>query len=209
LNVSALALALAVNWSYLILTAVIILLGIVYSAGSHPWKNHPIAGFLANVIAHGLIVYAMGSVFAGQDLADTWLNAIPYALAVGGVFMATTVADIDGDRASGKHTPAVALGAQATMIVASLMVTAAVALALWLNASYLGIASICTLPAFARAAFSDFTIWAPRAAKIGVLALTIAAAVAYPAYLIVLAAGFFGTRLFFRWRFSMAYPSFL
>jgi hypothetical protein len=50
--------------------------------------------------------------------------------------------------------------------------------------------------------------WSPRAAKVAVGALTVAAAVSYPWYFAVLLAGFFGTRLFFRWRFDLSYPTF-
>lgn len=209
LNVSALALAFVFGGTYVILTVAIVLLGIFYSAGSYAWKNHPIAGFLANVIAHGLIVYAMGVAFAGADPITLWQRAIAYALAVGGVYLATTVADADGDRAANKTTLAVTLGPRAAMLWAVLMVLLATVIAIWQRDAWLTIPAICALPLFGRATLSEINTWAPRAAKVGVLALTIAAAVTFPAYLIVLVAGFFGTRLFFRWRFGLAYPNFL
>jgi len=208
LNISALALAFVFGWIYVILTGAIVLLGILYSAGSHPWKNHAAAGFAANVIAHGLIVYAMGVTFAGTDPRLFWRRAVAYALAVGGVYLATTVADIAGDRGENKKTMAVSLGPKATMLWALLMVLGAVIIAIWRRDPWLYIPAICVLPMFGRATLSDIDTWAPRAAKAGVLALSIAAAVAYPAYLAVLAVGFFSTRLFFRWRFGLTYPSF-
>ncbi len=209
LNVSALALAFVFGWTCVVLTGAIVLLGFLYSVGGHAWKNYAIAGFLANVTAHGLIVYAMGVAFAGANPTALWRHAVAYALAVGGVYLATTVADAAGDRASNKRTLAVVLGPKFTMLCATLMVLLATAIAIWQRDSYLTIAALCALPVFGRAVLGEIEIWAPRAAKAGVLALTIAAAVAYPAYLIVLATGFFGTRLFFRWRFGLTYPSFL
>lgn len=209
LDLSALALAFIFNWTYVILTTAIILLGILYSAGRHPWKNNPIAGFLANVVAHGLIVYAMGIAFAGADPLWFWRRAHAYALAVGGVYLATTVADAVGDRLAHKKTIAVMLGPGATMQLALLMVLGAAAIAVWRRDWWLAIPAICVLPVFGRATLSEIGTWAPRAAKVGVFALTIAAVVAYPWYLLVLISGFFGTRLFFRWRFGMTYPSFL
>jgi 4-hydroxybenzoate polyprenyltransferase len=209
LDISALALSLIVSWTYLALSGAIVILGILYSAGTHPWKDHPFAGFLANAIAHGLIVYSMGVQFAGGSLTTTSLiRGAAYALAVGGVYLATTVADADGDRASNKRTFAVIAGPKATMLWAFLLVLLATAVSLWQRDFYLTIAALCALPFFGRALIGDTEIWAPRAAKAGVGALTIAAAVAYPAYLIILVAGFFFTRLFFLWRFGLAYPTF-
>ncbi len=209
LNVSALALAFVFGWTYVILTVAIVLLGVVYSVGAHAWKNHAVAGLLANVIAHGLIVYAMGVAFAGADPLALWRRGVAYALAVGGVYLATTVADAAGDRAASKNTLAVILGLKATMLWAVSMVLFATVIAVWQRDAWLTIPSICALPLFGRATLGEIGTWAPQAAKVGVLALTISAAVAYPAYIIVLVAGFFGTRLFFRWRFGLAYPSFL
>ncbi len=209
LNLSALALAFDFGLAYLMLTLAIIVLGILYSAGSRAWKNDPFAGFAANVIAHGSIVYAMGVAFAGADPALFWMRGTGYALAVGGVFLATTVADIEGDRRAGKQTIAVKLGAKAAMVLAVMLVIGATVMAISRDDPWLYIPAICVLPIFARATLSDIDTWAPRAAKSGVLALSIAAVVAFPAYLAILVAGFFGTRLFFRWRFGMTYPSFL
>jgi len=110
LNVIAVLLGALFGVEYLGLTIVIILLGFVYSLGHRPWKNKPVLGFLANVIAHGLIVFAMGAAFAGAYNPHIWIHATAYACAVGAVYLATTVADVPGDRASGKRTIAVAIG---------------------------------------------------------------------------------------------------
>ena len=208
LNIAALSLAILLGKLYLALSGVIVILGVLYSAGARPWKNRPAAGFLANIIAHGLIVYSMGVVFAGGNPITNWLRPVAYALAVGGVYLATTVADRAGDQASDKRTLAVVLGPRATMILATSMVLAAAGLAAGEKDWWLTIAAACALPIFGWSAFGNSEIWASRSAKAGVGALTIAAAIAYPLYLLVLAAGFFCTRLFFHWRFGLSYPSF-
>lgn len=215
LNVAALALAMPLGLSYLFLTVVIVFLGVVYSAGRHPWKNHALLGFLANVVAHGVIVFTMGVAFAGGILASAWTAALPYGLAVGAVYLATTAADVPGDRATGKNTVAVHLGVGNTMLVAVALVLAALALALRHSDRFLAIAALISLPFFLISAISMLRPPSspaglgspPFAAKAAVGLLTLAAVVAYPIYLAFLVPGFFATRAFFRWRFGMTYPS--
>jgi 4-hydroxybenzoate polyprenyltransferase len=208
LNFTALAIAAYFGTAYLALTIAGVILGVAYSAGPHAWKNLPLMGLLANVIGHGFIVHASGIAFAQGSIQAHWIRSLAYGLAVGGVYLATTVADVPGDRRSGKRTLAVALGGKSTMQLATVLVVAAIALSLWQGDWYLSIAGLCALPVFFWPALTGGDHWAPRAAKAAVAALTIAAAVSYPWYLVVLLAGFFGTRLFFRWRFDLSYPTF-
>lgn len=207
LNIAALALGLLLGHAYLALTYGVLLLGVFYSAGSRPWKNHAVLGFLANVAAHGVIVYLMGVAFMGGTLSWFWPLAIPYGFAVGGVYLATTVADIDGDRAAQKKTLAVRWGARATMGAAMLFVAFALGMSATMGEWLLMAASLVSLPVFVFSFLTNGS-HATLAAKTGVGALTLAAVLVYPYYLLLLVAGFIGTRLFFRWRFNLTYPSF-
>jgi 1,4-dihydroxy-2-naphthoate octaprenyltransferase len=190
-----------------LLTLVLIALGVAYSVGRRPWKNRTILGLIANALGHGTIVFLMGRVFVNQSSPAAVWYSVPYLFAVAAVYLATTVPDEAGDRLSGKCTLAVCIGTRRTMVVSALLVAAATLLALTSNDHHLTIAALASLPFFA-AGIGRADTWAPRAAKAGVLALSISAAWAYPAYLALLAAGFVGTRLFFHWRFRMVYPSF-
>jgi 4-hydroxybenzoate polyprenyltransferase len=202
--------------AYLLLTVSILILGVLYSAGKHPWKNRPLLGFLTNVVAHGVIVFAIGIVFRGGQLRDMWASALPYGLAVGGVYLATAAADVSGDRDTGKSTLAVIWGEGRTSLVACSLVALALVGALWHRDWYLAAAALFTLPFFmlsAAASMQHVPAFlralgaAQNAAKAAVAALTLAAIVAYPIYLGVLVPGLLATRAFFRWRFKMTYPS--
>jgi 1,4-dihydroxy-2-naphthoate octaprenyltransferase len=149
----------------------------------------------------------MGRVFVDQFSLVTLWHSVPYFFAVAAVYLATTIPDEAGDRLSGKRTLAVCVGGRATMAVACSLIVAAAATALMIRDYHLLVAAAVSLPFFVIG-IADNRTWAPRAAKAGVLALSVVAAWAYPSYLALLVAGFIGTRLFFHWRFGMVYPSF-
>lgn len=205
LDLTAIILSYCFGWMHVILTSALILLGVAYSVGPSPWKNNPWLGLTSNAVGHGVVVYLFGCVVSGRPIAQSWVGGTVYSLAVGAVYLATTVPDAIGDRQSGKRTPAVAWGMKTTVIAANMMVLAAVALAAWRGDRYLAFAGIAAWPFFLRAAIRVST--AATAAKAAVAALSIAAAVAYPNYLVLLVSGFVATRLFFRWRFGTSYPS--
>lgn len=207
LNLAALGFALSFGWAYMVLTAAVIALGAAYSLGRSPWKNRPLLGLLANVLGHGTLVFLLGRAFVGWSIPESLWPSLPYFLAVGGVYLATTVPDAVGDRLSDKKTIAVSLGRQVTMAIATLFVSGSIALALHLPDARLLIAAVIVWPFFGLGIWRP-RLWAARAAQSAVLALSLAAVWTYPAYAILLFVGFMGTRLFFRWRFGMDYPSF-
>lgn len=207
LNVLALSVSSIFGWWHLLLTAFIVILGILYSVGGAPWKNHPWLGLISNAVGHGLVVFLFGFVVTACPISQSWLAGIAYSLAVGAVYLATTVPDVEGDGQTGKRTTAVQWGERATMIVATALVAAASGLAAWSGDRYLTFAGVAALPFFVFGAIRPSG--SSGAAKAAVGALSIAAAIAYPAYLILLVSGFIGTRLFFRWRFGISYPNFV
>lgn len=207
LDVVALSLSVNFGWRHLFLTGFIVALGIVYSVGRTPWKNRPWLGLLSNAIGHGLVVYLFGFVVTACPLTESWLGGVGYTLAVAAVYLATTVPDSEGDQLTGKRTAAVQWGERNTMSVASVLVCAAVGIASLSGDWYLAVPAAAALPFFVFGAIHSRS--ASTAAKAAVGALSIAAAVAYPVYLVLLMSGFIGTRLFFRWRFGISYPNFV
>lgn len=208
LNLIAIALAVWFGIWYTGLSLGIIVLGVLYSMGTRPWKNRPITGFAANVLGHGTLVFLLGRVFVEPPGLLPWWRVAAYTLAVGAVYLATTVPDVAGDRQAGKATAAVRLGGRPTMALATMLIAGALFLAFKESDLPLIFAAAPAGPLFLLGAiYRDSAGWATMAAKAAVLFLSLAAAWAYPAYLVVLGIGFLGTRLFFRWRFGMDYPS--
>lgn len=189
------------------LTLAIVALGILYSAPPWPWKNSAVLGLLANCVAHGGIVYWLGVSFSGEPVFAHTTPAIAYSLAVAGVYLATTVADIQGDRETDKRTFAVICGPAITMALATLLIAGAGGIAIWSKEYLLGISAALSFPFFLGALISRNPARAPLAAKAAVGILTLVAIWVWPWYLLLLIAGFAGTRRFFRWRFGIAYPT--
>jgi 1,4-dihydroxy-2-naphthoate octaprenyltransferase len=215
LNIAALLLSVAIcathpegvgGCTFAGFTLAIMVLGYVYSAGPAPWKGRPILGLIANIVAHGAIVFWMGVAFAGGSPFQYLVPACGYMLAVGAVYLATTVADLQGDRSARKATLAVLLGAPASMRLAVALILSACAVAWSVNDWLLLISAALALPLFIHGAIHTSPVEAARAARAAVGILTIAALLVYPPYLVLLLSGFLGTRLFFRWRFNMTYP---
>lgn len=207
LDAIALTISAFFGWRYILLTAFIVVLGILYSVGNTPWKNRPWLGLCANAIGHGFAVYLFGFLLTFCPLSEGWLVGIAYTLAVGAVYLVTTVPDAQGDLPTGKRTAAVAWGIKTTTIVALGLVTVAIALAAWSGDHYLAFSGIVAWPFFLRTIIRPSV--ATSAAKAAVGCLSLAAAIAYPMYIALLVAGFVITRLFFRWRFGMTYPTFV
>jgi len=207
LHLTAIVIAWTFGTTYTLLTITGLVLGLMYSTGTYPLKDHPLPGLFANMIGHGAIVYLLGAVSANVPVESAVLSPLSYALAVGAVYLATTVPDMEGDRTAGKLTMPVWIGPRPTMFIASMLVTLALILALWTGDWHLLIPAILVLPLFVIAIWRDGAS-AARAAIAAVGFLTLAAVWAYPAYAILLILGFIGTRFFFIWRFGMAYPTF-
>jgi 4-hydroxybenzoate polyprenyltransferase len=207
LDAIALSISFVFGWLYLVLSVTIVALGILYSVGSYPWKNHAWLGLISNALGHGAIVYLFGYLITGCPLSESWPTVAAYTLAVCAVYLVTTVPDASGDRSTAKLTAAVQWGGRATLLTALAFVTSAIALSGMSSDWYLTVAALAAWPFFVLSVIRPST--ATTAAKSAVAALSVAAAVAYPLYVGLLVVGFVGTRLFFRWRFGISYPTFV
>jgi len=205
-DLAALLLSVQFGRWHLALTVTVMALGVAYSVGRRPWKNRPWLGFLANALGHGPLVYLLGQAAISPSAAVHWCSSIPYFFAVGAVFLATTVPDVAGDRASGKATASVVLGGRTAMAAATVLVFVSTVLAAALGDYRLAVAAVVALPVFVWSTAQGGE-YAAGAAKAGVGFLSIAAVIAYPLYLLLLLTGVAATRLFFRWRFGVTYPT--
>jgi 4-hydroxybenzoate polyprenyltransferase len=204
--------ALAGAWGYApwlgVLMSVAAFMGVAYNTPPLRWKDRPVAGFVYNVAVYGVIVFITGWGAAGRIGADALLQAVPYCLGVGAIYLNTTLPDIPGDRTTGKITIGVKYGFRRTAVSACILLAAGVATGAWLRDAYIAVPSLACLPFFIRMARSGRVEDAALATKLGVLALSLAAVAVWPAYLIVLIVLFYGARPYYKHRFGMTYPSF-
>lgn len=190
-----------------LLFAAAVLFGFLYNQmGNRGWKSHPVRGLLLNLVSHGSITFLAGYTAAGGEWLHGLALSISYAAAVGAVYVATTIVDSNGDRASGKRTMCVVFGAQkcARLILALVLAGALLAVAgrdWWFVAA----ASVSLVPAVMllrkpeRKNAQRMATWA-----VGVLSLVVAVRWAF---LFILAAITYATsRLYYHFRFGLRYP---
>lgn len=183
------------------------LLGLAYSIP--PLRLSARAGLdlLANGLGYGCLALLLGA-------GDAWSWSVPWGarlaacfLAVAAVFLHTTALDIDGDQRTGKRTVGVVLGLARTRGVAAGVATSAAASAAWSGAPQL--IAACTVLALA-------CVWsgvAPRQVSsrsicVGGTALfAVIAAMFQPWFLVAILVLAALTRIYYKKRFSLAYPA--
>lgn len=186
-------------------TGGVLLLGVLYSAPPFSWKNRPYLALAANLTAHGVLVFACGRLGAGAELAPIFGASLPYAFGVAAVYLLTTLPDREGDAAFGKRTLAVLLGPERVARWALGWTLSAVLLALYQVDVLFLCGSLPSVYWFVRAGRGDLAA-AARAARWSVLGVSAAACVLHPWYALVLGAGFWLTRVYYRERWALTYP---
>ncbi len=206
LNLAALAIAFLISGYAFVLFVVIVVLGIVYSAPPLRLKDRAWAGLLANMLAHGSIVYLFGAGWVEELGWREIIRSFPYFFAVGGIYLNTTLPDVEGDRRAGKKTIAVVHGQRFAQGLALVFVLAATGISIFTRDYDFLLPAILALPFFALALDRrsvKCSIWGTKAA---LLLLSAAAALYYYWYVLILAAGFLAARIYYKRRFGVQYP---
>lgn len=177
-----------------------------YSAPPFSWKNKTYYGFLANLISHGSLVFIAGFCASSDFSLKVILLSLPYALAVGAVYINTTLPDIEGDRLMGKITWGVKFGVFNTLLFSTFLVfLSIVASLIFLDLPFL-FAAILSFPFYILALLTQEIDKCVLASKVSLLFLSLAAGYFYSWYFIILILGYLGTRLYYKQRFKLEYP---
>lgn len=172
---------------------------------------------VANSLGHGSLTFLVGwcsavgmdTVFSKEMLTGV-VASLSAAFANGAVYLATTIPDSEGDRATGKRTFCVAYGPRATSVLAALLCVCALCATLliphnrWVMVlpSVLSLALFVWLAVTARreAAFPTFR-WPVVLLSVSVFAL-------FPVYGLLLVVTLLVSRAYYRMRFGLEYPTF-
>jgi 4-hydroxybenzoate polyprenyltransferase len=194
---------------YPILFGVSLTMGILYSTPPVRAKGRPFLDLIFNSLGYGMVSFLVGWSGAGPPVKAALVHAAPYCLAVGGVFVNTTIPDIEGDRSDGAITTGVCLGEhRAAVLGLSLIVGAALA-SLVLRDIVCFAASAAALPFFILAVLKRNRRWYLRSFRIGAPTLVIAAVLLFPWYLALLLVTLVSMRVYYKYRFGLPYPSVL
>ena len=181
--------------------------GFLYSAPPFSFKNRHIWGLLSNALGHGSLTFLIGWCVTSNLSLEAFLFSLPYLLAVAAVYLNTTLPDIEGDRKVKKITLGVKLGISVSCWLSVIFVLSSLFLALVVKDWVFMLAGGLCFPFFLFAALTKKTKQIILSNKMAVLFLTLAAAVFYPWYFIILVLGFLGTRIYYQVRFNMTYPT--
>lgn len=198
-------------WSFQlgILFASGFLFGYLYSAPPFSLKNRHVWGLLCNALGHGSLTFLIGWCVISNLSLRALFFSLPYFLAVAAVYLNTTLPDIQGDQKVNKITLGVKLGIPRAAGLSLFFVLLSLVLAWVFMDRVFVVAAALSFPFFVYAALTKKIKGIILSVKMAVLCLTIAAAIFYPWYFVVLIVGFLGTRIYYRSRFDMAYPTFI
>jgi len=209
LNLISVIPAFLISWELGLLFSLGMIFGIIYSTPPFSFKNRPIGGFLVNALAHGSLAFLIGWSMNRSLSMESLLFSLPYMFAVGAIYLNTTIPDIEGDRRTGKITLAVRWGKEKVIIFSAILMAVAIVLSFLVGDIPFLIASSLSFPFFIFCAITKRDRIIIAATKVSILFLSIAACVFYPWYFAILILGFVGTRLYYKARFGLDYPTLL
>lgn len=187
----------------------IFLLGFLYSAPPFRLKDRPIWGLMANAWGVGFLVAfsVMPNInFHNAGLLG-WDNPYFFAAAIAGIYVLTTIPDRKGDQLTGKKTLAVVTGESGSVALATLLLITAAYLAVRDGYLILGGIASCSSALSALALVGRHPRVLMAAIKLPILLLVLLAGYFYPPYLVFILVLLFATRLYYRRRFGIIYPS--
>jgi 4-hydroxybenzoate polyprenyltransferase len=202
----AAAFSLQLPWSFRWIAAASAALCVSYSLPPIQAKARFPLDLVWNGLGFGVLSAAAGW-SAAAPLGPALIGACGcYALAVAGIIASTTVPDLEGDRASGQRTTAVAIGERGASLV-SLALLAAAALVGAVVRDLPGLlGSAVSLPLLLRAHLTRARADRTTANQVGVAAFAVAVAARSLYPLILLAAVTILSRAYYSRRFGFSYP---
>jgi len=186
-------------------------LGAMYSLEPVRLKRRPVLDVLANAAGSGVLNTLAGWAAVGAPL-EGWVSLLPYPVAVAAVDLATTLADREADAKMGFRTSGVVLGVSRGLFFSTALMGLGVVAAYLVGNNPGFIASILSLPFFlipvrsitGPARNADSLI----PAKAATLIFSVTAGFIFPLYIPFLAGVILLTRLYYKRRFVINYPSF-
>ena len=194
-----------------------LVLGFFYNLPPLQLKNRAWGGVIANILGHGMVTFLVGwhaghfpDSLAGENPLRGLLSSLSPGMAIAAVFLATTIPDAAGDRLTNKKTFCIRYGEKKTALAAALFCAAALLSSVFMENNFwvMAIPSTMSLALFVALACTANTRAAFHAFKWPVFLLTAFVIIFVPIYGVLILLTFFGSRAYYRWRFSIEYPTF-
>jgi len=189
-----------------LLAAAGVVLGLAYSVPPVRLKARPIADLAANVAGFGWIGFLMGWLACADLGWEALARSSPYAIAMGAIFLNTTIPDEAGDRAAGDVTTCVAFGARPVAVAAAALVAAAFVAGIVADEIICALAALAALPAFAGVAARPEPSGSVVASQLAARLLFVFICIPAPLLAIVGVAAFAASKIYYAKRFGVDYP---
>ena len=194
---------------YKVLFIVSFVFGILYSLPPFHFKARPFLDLFSNAFGYGILNFAIGWLTAGKYSNAMWLHGIPYFLAVGGVFINTTIPDIPGDKSAGEITTGVFLGEKLSLYIAFIFIIGSAVFSFLLKDWFCFSVSIISLPFFLVAAIKSSLKYVLYSIRIPAPLLILIISIVYPYFFLLLVVMFFFLKIYYKKRFNFNYPGVL
>ena len=185
---------------------ILLVTGIFYSFEPFSWKDKPITGLGANILG-AFFIFGGGWIVHGSLKQEILIHAFPYACAVAAVYLYTTLLDVEGDASSEKLTFGVKYGLKATIYLGLFFEILALITAFRLNDEIIFYPAFFSLPFFIWAAVKFNIKDVIRAVKYPILLLSLTICIKLPQYFFVLAGVYIISKIYYKLRFGINYPS--
>jgi 4-hydroxybenzoate polyprenyltransferase len=185
-------------------------LGTVYSFKPFYLSGRIFSDFLANATGYGLIAFGVGWYLAsGPSLMSVsfFKAALPYFFLMCGGSISSTLPDVPADKALGKRTTAVVLGTRRAHALTILFVIIGGAVALMNKDAVAGITAVGALIIDLLYAFVQTRKFMEATSKVSSSIAMALAGIIYPVFIPWVLFVLIITRLYFRLRHGVSYPS--
>jgi 4-hydroxybenzoate polyprenyltransferase len=186
-----------------------ILIGYIYSFKPFFFSGRLILDFLSNATGYGVIAFGVGWYFGGRELfsVDFLHASLPYFLLMCAGSINSTIPDIAGDKAEGKNTTAVILGASRSHLLStSILMFAGVAAMIQKDLLAL-FCAILSLPVYFLYIIKQKAVFMEATYKVGGALCMMCAFLVMPVFIPISLCVFFCTRIYFKLRHAVEYPS--
>jgi 4-hydroxybenzoate polyprenyltransferase len=182
------------------------LMGLIYVVPPVRLKGRPPFDLLLHMFGYGTLLFAVGW-FSQTDVIHSYLlvSSVPYAAAVGFIYVLTARIDLAGDAATGTSTIA-SWGSGTCEVLGSLLLLTSILSAAFVEDLVVLPAGILVLLAFVLSRFLGGHLSHIRICKIAVVGLALAVSANYPPLLIPLILSLLLTRLYHTRRLEIVYP---
>jgi len=192
-----------------ILSLIAIVLGYVYSFKPFSLSGRPFCDFLTNAL-EAVLAFSAGWIIVGGETSTgrICLSALPYFLLMCAGSISSTLPDITGDKECGKITTAVRFGPKAAHLMAFVSLIIAIPASLFPSVDLLALScALAAVPTYIPYLFKPKPNYMELTYKVGGAASMVAAALALP---LLFPAGvliFVATKIYFKKRHGVSYPS--